>query len=136
MPVPVPVSPTTGLFNAIKEAATRLDSRVEGVALFGDKRCGGAGWKEGETDRLTIGVRAVKFADGFAGVGDGVVGDICGSGGAARAVVAEGEGLDGSNAIKKVLWRGTCSAGWGGDRKGGLGYSSLWDERLREVTYV
>jgi len=77
---------------------------------------------------LAVGVCAVEFADGFAGVGDAAVGDVGCAGGAAGAVVAEVEGLDGGDAVEKILLRGACSAMWKG--------SSNWDERLLEVTYV
>lgn len=99
------VPPTTGLFNAIKEAATRVEGGVEGVSWLGGQRGGRTGWKEGKTDRLAVGICPVEFANGLAGVGDVAVGDVGCAGGAAGAVVAEGQGLNGCDAVEEVLLR-------------------------------
>lgn len=52
-----------------------------------------------------MGVCPVKFANGLAGVGDVAVGDVGCAGGAAGAVVAEGQGLNGCDAVEEVLLR-------------------------------
>lgn len=58
-------------------------------------------------DGLAVGVGAVVFFYRESGGGEGGVGYEGGAGGAAGAVVAEGEGVDGSDAGEEIL------VGWG-----------------------
>lgn len=90
-------------FDAFEETPAGLLRGVEWVP--GDGSAGSRG-HDGQADGLAFGVGAVELADGEAGVGEEFVGDEGGAVGAARAVVAQGEGEDGADAGEEVLIEG------------------------------
>lgn len=66
---------------------------------------------------MSIGIGAVKLADGAAGIGEGFVGYEGGAGGAARAIESEGKGCYRADAGEKVLvWRQLGDADVNGKR--------------------
>ena len=88
----IPASAASGLLNAIEEAATWFDGRVERIA---EPACWSGcwvGWRRGdqrEADGLAVCVCAIEFSDRGAGGGHGTVSYVGGTCGAASAVVSE-----------------------------------------------
>lgn len=112
-------SSTVWFFDALEEAAARLDGCVEGVA----RCCSSAAhqiyaWscgQEGQTNGLAGCICSVIFADGAVGGGDAGVCHKCCAGGATCAVEAYGDGGHGGDASEKVLM--------------GMGVSRVWLEQ-------
>ncbi len=101
-----PVSPistipasSTGAVDAVKQAAAGLFGSVERITA--------SGWAglldKGEPDGLAFGVGAVELADRFTCGGYSAVGHVRCAGGAASAVVVDGETGDGGDTGEEVL---------------------------------
>ena len=103
-------------FDALEEAAARLDRCVEGVTWCCSSAayqiCARSCGQEGQTDGLAGCVCAVEFADGAVGGGDaGVCHEGC-AGGATCAVEAYGDGGHGGDASEKILMEMGVSGLW------------------------